>query len=217
MQYSIFDQITEIIQSTSDARPLLVGIDGVDGAGKSHFAARLADRLAALARPVIQSSVDYFHNPRAIRYAAEKELHVSFFENSFNYDALKIKLLDPLVSNQGGFVYLRHFDHRVDAEVLVEPTRIDRRCILVFDGIFLHRPELKDYWDFSIFLDVPFEETYTRMSQRDGCTPKPDDPQNSRYFIGQQLYLAQDKPKESATLVIDNANWLNPRILHRRK
>lgn len=26
--------------------------------------------------------------------------------------------------------------------------------IFLFDGIFLHRPELRDYWDLSIYLDI---------------------------------------------------------------
>jgi uridine kinase len=32
----------------------------------------------------------------------------------------------------------------------------DADAILLFDGIFLHRPELRPYWDFSIFLAVNF-------------------------------------------------------------
>ncbi len=45
-----------------------VGIDGVDGAGKSMFGDELAQVLSAAGRRVIRASVDGFHNPRAIRY-----------------------------------------------------------------------------------------------------------------------------------------------------
>jgi len=46
-----------------------VGIDGVDGAGKTTFADALATTLQQQGRPVVRVSVDDFHHPRAIRYA----------------------------------------------------------------------------------------------------------------------------------------------------
>ncbi len=39
---------------------------------------------------------------------------------------------------------------------------------MVIDGIFLHRDELVEAWDYSIFLDVPFEVSVARMAVRDG-------------------------------------------------
>jgi len=34
--------------------------------------------------------------------------------------------------------------------------------VLVFDGIFLHRPELRNAWSLSIFLDASFDVTIPR-------------------------------------------------------
>ena len=45
-----------------------VGVDGVDGAGKTVFAAELADTLRRQGREVVQVSLDDFHHVRAIRY-----------------------------------------------------------------------------------------------------------------------------------------------------
>ena len=70
--------------------------------------------------------------------------------------------------------------------------------MLVVDGIFLHRDELVDWWDISVFLDVPFAETFRRMAVRDGCPPDPTDPANARYLEGQRLYLAQCAPQQRA-------------------
>lgn len=42
-----------------------VGIDGVDGAGKTCLADELAGVLQAQGAPVIRASVDGFHRPRA--------------------------------------------------------------------------------------------------------------------------------------------------------
>ena len=45
-----------------------VGIDGVDGAGKTCFADELAAALRRRGRPVVRVSVDDFHQVREIRY-----------------------------------------------------------------------------------------------------------------------------------------------------
>ena len=76
--------------------PLLVGIDGVDGSGKTHFATELTSVLESFDRSVLHSSIDYFHNPRIKRYPEGKSSAESFFEEFFNYHAVKQKLLDPL-------------------------------------------------------------------------------------------------------------------------
>ncbi len=46
-------------------------------------------------------------------------------------------------------------------------------AVAVVDGLFLHRPELAGLWDFTIFLEVPFEVTAARMAERDGSSPDP--------------------------------------------
>ena len=51
---------------------LRVGIDGVDGAGKTTLADRLGQVLEAAGHKIIRSSIDGFHNPRAIRYVRGK-------------------------------------------------------------------------------------------------------------------------------------------------
>ena len=76
--------------------PILVGIDGVDGSGKTQFAKTLADALSHSNRPILRSSVDFFHNKGSVRKPQGKKSSVSFFENSFNYPELSRKLLDPL-------------------------------------------------------------------------------------------------------------------------
>jgi uridine kinase len=86
-------------------------------------------------------------------------------------------------------------------------------AVLVLDGLFLHRDELLDLWDFSVFLDVPFTVSVARMAVRDGTHPDPEHPTLARYVQGQGLYFAACSPWERADLVIDNADWDNPSLL----
>ncbi|MGZ6754483.1 MAG: uridine kinase, partial [Nocardioides sp.] len=54
-------------------------------------------------------------------------------------------------------------------------------AVVVVDGLFLHRDELVDAWDFSVFLEVPFDETARRMAVRDGSSPDHRHPRLRRY------------------------------------
>jgi uridine kinase len=83
---------------------------------------------------------------------------------------------------------------------------------VVIDGIFLHRDELLEAWDYSIFLDVPFKLSVARMAARDGSAPDPADPSVVRYVEGQRMYLRACRPWERATVVIDNSQPDFPRL-----
>jgi uridine kinase len=83
-------------------------------------------------------------------------------------------------------------------------------AVLVLDGIFLHRDELRAYWDFSVYLDVDFDVSTSRLVARDG---PPADPASRRYRDGQRLYLAACAPRRRATVVVDNTDLAAPRLL----
>lgn len=209
----LFAAISSEILAIKAEGPLLVAIDGVDGAGKSRFAQSLADDLRRRGRHVLHTSVDYFHNPEAVRKPPGKPLAESFFENSYNYQALTEKLLDPLKQRTDSQVYLRHFDHREDSPIVEDSAAFDDNTILVFDGIFLHRDELRSYWDFSIFLAAEFEQTYKRMAKRDGCPEDYRHEKNARYYQGQLIYLSTCDPKSRASIVIDNNDFDRPVLI----
>ena len=73
-----------------------VGIDGVDGSGKTVFAGELADALAIIGRPVVRISVDDFHNVSAVRYRRGRSSPEGCWLDSFNYERLRADVLEPL-------------------------------------------------------------------------------------------------------------------------
>ncbi|MCA9988463.1 MAG: hypothetical protein KDE59_29355 [Anaerolineales bacterium] len=195
---------------------LRVGIDGVDGAGKSCFAAELAHALAPA--PLICASVDGFHNPRARRYARGRGSPAGFYHDSYNYAGLKAALLDPLSPGGNRRYRTAIFDHEQDAAVAQAEKLAEPPLILLFEGIFLHRPELRDYWDYSIFLYVSPAISVARCLARAGTpdvTPDPTAPEHRRYVEGQALYLAACQPEQRATHVINNEQLEAPFIVSR--
>ena len=80
--------------------------------------------------------------------------------------------------------------------------------MLLFDGVFLLRPETINYWDYTVFVDAPFEVTLRRAMVRDlkafGSAEELNRRYRSRYIPGQQLYLSECRPTERAEVVINN-------------
>jgi uridine kinase len=198
------------IARLSPDRIVRVAIDGVDGAGKSMFADELADILRMLSREVIRASVDGFHNPRALRYRRGRSSPEGYFADSYNYAALKKHLLDPLSPGGSRRYRAAVFDHVTDTPVSIPEREAPASSVLLFDGIFLHRPELRPYWDASIFLQVDFAVSVSRCASRDGSSPDPFATTNRRYVEGQRLYLIACEPAQQATITIDNNNLSRP-------
>jgi uridine kinase len=193
---------------------LRVAVDGVDGVGKTTFADRLATAIVRSGRRVIRASVDDFHNAREVRYRRGRSSPEGFYLDSYNYTALREYLLEPL--GDGGSRLYRGavFDLATDSPLTADEQVAPLGSILIFDGIFLHRPELLAYWHFSIFLEAPFEVTIPRGAARGPGfgSPDPASPSNRRYVEGQKIYLGQVRPRELANLIIDNSDLSGPVI-----
>ena len=191
-----------------DRRVLLVGVDGSPGSGKSTFADELAARISRLGRSVVRSTTDSFHNPRSIRSRRGLNSAQSYFLDSHNNDVLRSDLLEPL--RAGRSFRTAHFDEPTDREVTEAWEAPLGDLVLVFDGLFLQRPELAAYWDFSIFLDA--SERRERNFQRWSSTADPEKVAFAaeRYRAGWKLYVETCSPSERADRVILNNDFADP-------
>lgn len=199
--------------SPSSADCLLVAVDGVDAAGKSIFADSLADALRDLGHAAIRISLDDFHNPRTVRYQRGRDSPEGFWLDSYAYDRFAGDVLIPLGPCGSRRYRDKAHDLASDADVEPEPKYAPAGSIVVIDGLFLHRDELRHHWHYSILLDVPFDVSTRRMADRDGTPPDPDDPRMRRYIEGQRLYLHHCEPHRRASLVVDNTNPSMPRLI----
>jgi uridine kinase len=195
----------DILQHYSEGR-VIVAIDGMDGAGKTEFADALAAHLRIGNRSVFRASIDDFHRPRIERYARGKDSAEGFYRDSFNYRTFQRVLIDPFrIGHYGSFV-LQAFDLSRDAAFEPKWSSGPDDAILIVDGIFLNRPELKGIWNYSVWLEVDRKVAEARMRARDGESANPE-----RYTEGQKLYLKEAKPQAAASAIIDNNDFDHPR------
>jgi len=197
--------------------PLRVAIDGVDAAGKTTLANEITVIIERLGRPVIRASIDGFHNPQEIRRRRGPLSPEGYYQDSFNYPALLEALLLPL--GPGGSLAFRRavFDYRTDAPVQASVEQAANNAVLIFDGVFLLRPELREHFDFSVFVRAGFDVTQIRAESRDihlfGSIEAVRVRYQQRYIPGQQLYLESAQPERSASIVIENNDPARPVIV----
>jgi uridine kinase len=208
---ALLNQLVDTISAIRRGHTTRVAVDGVDGAGKTTLADEPAPHLD---RRVIRASIDGFHRPRAER--------LDYYEHSFNYRALIENLLTPL--GPGGSRRFRRavFDYRTDEPVDSPIELAHDDDILLFDGIFLQRPEIRAMWDFVIWVEAPFEITIARGVARAQRNDKLSERElaalacryRERYVPGQQRYIRDSRPTESADVVVENADLSSPGLRH---
>ena len=110
------------------------------------------------------------------------------------------------------------FDFRADRPRSDAPALAPNNAVLVFDGVFLLRPELFASWDLRIFLHVGFDEILRRAVDRDtalfGSPEEVERRYRTRYIPGQEVYFAIARPGATADLVVDNSDFATP-VLYR--
>ena len=200
--------LADAIVSLPIAHPARIAIDGPDAAGKTTLADELAAVVRARGRETIRASIDGFHRPRAQRYQRGELSPEGCYHDTFDHDALRRVLLEPLGPHGDRSYQPAVFDHRTDTAVSPPATTAPADAVLLFDGVFLLRPELTDQWDLRIFVSAAFEVTLERARTRDlalfGSANEVERRYRTRYIPAQQLYLATARPTEHADVIVYN-------------
>jgi uridine kinase len=191
----------------------IVAVDGPTAAGKSTFADDLAVELrkrgpGTQGHDVFRASIDDFLRPRAARYARGRDSAKGRYEDAYDYSVFRRVLIEPFGMNGStGFVtaaWDEHRDRQIEPKWLTGPVD----AMLIVDGSYLLRPELRGLWNASIWLDAEASVREQRMRERDGI--EPGTPRAERYAGALKLY-EKTRPREAATIIVDNTDPDAPR------
>ncbi len=144
-----------------------------------------------------------------------KESAEGYYRDSFDYEALTGQLLVPFRLGAAD-VTVALFDH-VCNRIHRRRQAVQAKSVLLVDGVFLLRPELRAAWELSVYLDVPESVTLARAAMRDSERLVDEDTvlhrYRQRYLPGQAIYRRECCPHDVADIVIDNADVANPQIV----
>lgn len=205
-------ELIDLVERLNAGGRALVAIDGPDAAGKTVLAGRLT---AGMARPVLAVSVDAWHNPREVRLRKGAQSPEGYYTDAFDHAGLVHQCLVPFASGEA-LVRTAGFDRATDHEV-VDLQEAPHDAVLVVDGVFLLRPELRGHWDLAVYLHVPESVTLSRAVQRDlplfGDEQQVRHRHERRYLPGQALYRQDAAPLDHADVVLDNSDPTDPVVL----
>lgn len=141
--------------------PMLIGIAGGTGSGKSTFAERL---LALFPNDITVISYDNYYKPQD---------HLEFEERiKTNYDCPDALDTDLLVKHlralwDGESVDIPNYDFKIHTRK-AEMTRLAPSPVIIVDGILtFHDERLREMFDIKIFTDADADERILRRLRRD--------------------------------------------------
>lgn len=215
----MLDAVVDLACGQGGSRTL-VGVDGRSGAGKSTFADELTARLTARGRVVVRSTTDSFHRPREERLLRGPTSGEGYYLDSHQLDVIVDELLFPF-AHGADEVRTAAFDEPSDAPV-DEVVPVPAAAVLVFDGLFLQRPELNGYWNMTVFLDANERREREWLEFLFGGLPDDDVERAAeldarlvrarwpRYRDGWRTYVDVVHPASVATVVVDNNDLQAP-------
>ena len=85
------------------------------------------------------------------------------------------------------------------------------------DGVFLHRPELADLWDATVWVEADLNVAAQRGAERNRVLFDSLDDTHERYRVrylpAQRRYIEEQRPDERATFVLRNTDLTEPELV----
>jgi uridine kinase len=213
----VVDRIAAMVVRVAPEHPTRVAVDGITASGKSTLAAELAAAVGALGRPVAHLSMDGFHHLRAYRRRRGAMSADGYYEDAYELAALRGRVLLPLGPGGDRRYVSRAMDLPTDRVVTEEPRLAPEDLVLVVDGTFLQRPELRADWDHVVFVDTSFPVAEDRGAARDagafGGEEAAREAFRLRYHAACRRYLAEVDAGGSADQVVRNDDPGHPLLV----
>lgn len=197
-------------------RPVRVAIDGRTACGKTTLADEVACLIRNKGRPIIRASIDGFHRPKAARHARGRYSAAGYYYDARDLAAVMRLLLAPLGPEGDRLYRTQSFDLENDLPVQQQPRLAPADAVLVVDGTFLQRPELRNGWDVTIFVKASEGAAERRGLARDlqrlGGVEGAQKLYTERYRPAFDLYERLSSPEANADVLMLNEDFQCPRL-----
>jgi uridine kinase len=199
------DRVAEARQAVPASRSLLVAVSGIDGSGKGFVTGCLAEGLTARGLGVAPIGIDPWLDLPTRRFDAG-DPGGRFYRHAIRFTALFEQLVLPLRDR-------RRIE--LEADALEETASAFHRSVYRFDdvdvvlleGIFLLRRDLRRHYDLSLWVACSFETALERAIDRaqEGLSPAGTvRAYETIYFPAQRIHAELDDPVAVADAILLN-------------
>lgn len=183
-QYSKFDVILSAVRAAANEHvgsTTLVGIDGAGGSGKSTLARKLAASLGNATVVHIDDFADWTD------------------DSNWDLSTFAERVLEPLIAG----ITEKHQRYDWPTDTFGEWFELTPNSVVIVEGVTALRPDLRDYWHVSAWVDCPRGLRLERGVARDGeaIRSKWED----IWMPGEDEYFERDRPREHAQFTYDGS------------
>ena len=170
----------------------LVAIDGGVGAGKSHLAKGIREKLPNIS---ILRTDHFFCPPTDFRVHPDPEME---YRRYFPWTRMRDEALLPLL--RGEAARYQRYDWETDR--LNQWIVVKSNPIILVEGVFSSRPELRAFTDLAIFVDTPREERLRRMRARGHLARDPENNWLLPWMAVEDWYLSTVRPTKYVQMTL---------------
>lgn len=220
---TLLRSLRDEVRQNNRAGHVALAIDGVKDAGMKTFADAFADVLAADGSAVFRASIDDFRRPPADGAGHGTTSPAEYYRDSYDYALFRRVLIEPFRAaarngESAGFQLSAlgdELESGLDSPTMTAP----KDAVLIVDGTFLNRPELRGVWNWSLWLDGPTAVASVPILALDGAQAVAEADAHAqaiaRNLEAHQLYLWEARPLTAASVIVDNTDPANPARVYR--
>jgi uridine kinase len=177
-----------VVGAPEPGRTTLVAIDGLMCAGKSTLARQVA---GALPDADVVTLDDFYRHLSAEEQALGLQ---EGYRRYFDWERVLREVLIPLRDGSG--VHYRRYDWV--SKSLAEWRDVEPREVVLVEGVYSTRPELRPYFGATVYVSTPRETRLARLAERG----YPDQTWVEHWMAVEDWYVQREKPATHAQLVV---------------
>ncbi len=181
---TVHDIANRITKTKTKSPPVLIGVEGFGGSGKTTFAAKLCEVLG-LAYVV---NIDDF-------IIKEKIIEPSWDKGGFDRQRLEQQVLLPATTNRP----VQYQELIWETNKLSEPKTVPPVDYLIVEGMSCYHPDIAHYYDYKIWVDTPIEIAKARGKARDAGNENAD--KWDMWAESSLAYQAKYHPEQQADFI----------------
>ncbi len=184
----------------------IVGISGIDGAGKSTLSKQLCEKLHERGINAYTVHGDDFLFERKVRNANPDQA-IAYYYETFDYNKLFNEIIVPLKEEKEFYKVVELLDWESDTFYTKE-FKIKAPCIILVEGVLLFKKQIAHVFDYNIWIDIDFEVGLSRALRRERDIHYYKDKEEienrylNRFYAGQKLHFEYDEPNKSYNYIV---------------